>query len=33
MTARMEAVANLKEGEEFGVEFPFLSVVVTGKHT
>ena len=33
MTARMEAVANFKEGEEFGVEFPFLSVVVTGKHT
>lgn len=33
MTARMEAVANLEEGAEFEVEFPFLSVVVTGKHT
>ena len=33
MTARMEAVEKLKDDGEFGVEFPFLSVLVTGKHT
>lgn len=33
MTARMEAVESMKTIDEFPLEFPFISVIVTGKHT
>lgn len=33
MTKRMEAVAQMQDPEDFDVDFPFLSVIVTGAHT
>ena len=33
MTKRMEAVQQMEEATEFDVEFPFISVIVTGAHT
>ena len=33
MTKRMEAVASMEEATDFNVEFPFISLIVTGAHS